>query len=142
MIHVTCRLTARTAISSGTLRSVIEYGLAFLFCVRVNMSCLSCRADKARRAWLCYWWPQRRRGERTVLANGDAINRSLTADKTAVLNGRWVRISCHCLLCALHMKFWQQKMLRRLWKLLAAVTQVAEELCRQHRLMQTMLTTT
>ena len=27
MTHVTCRLTARTGISSGTLRSVIEYGL-------------------------------------------------------------------------------------------------------------------
>ena len=65
------------------------------------MSCLSCRADKARRARLCDWWPQRRRGERTVLANGDAINRSLTADKTAILNGRWVRISCHYFHCAL-----------------------------------------
>jgi len=27
MTHVTCRLTARTGISSGTLRSAIEYGL-------------------------------------------------------------------------------------------------------------------
>jgi len=29
MTHVTRRLTARTGISSGTLRSVIEYGLPF-----------------------------------------------------------------------------------------------------------------
>jgi len=28
MIHVACRLTAKNGISSGTLRSVIEYGLA------------------------------------------------------------------------------------------------------------------
>ena len=31
MTHVTCRLTARTGISSGTLRSVIEYGLPLPF---------------------------------------------------------------------------------------------------------------
>ena len=29
MTHVTCRLTARTGIGSGTLRSVIEYGPPF-----------------------------------------------------------------------------------------------------------------
>ena len=29
MTHVTCRLTAKPGISSGTIRSVIEYGLAF-----------------------------------------------------------------------------------------------------------------
>jgi len=34
MTHVTCRLTANwTEISSGTLRSVIEYGHAFCACV-------------------------------------------------------------------------------------------------------------
>jgi len=31
MTHFTCTLTARTRISSGTLRSVIEYGLPLLF---------------------------------------------------------------------------------------------------------------
>ena len=31
MTHVTCRLTARTGISSGTLRSEIEYGLPLPF---------------------------------------------------------------------------------------------------------------
>ena len=31
MTHVTCRLTAKTGISSGTLRSVIEYGLPLPF---------------------------------------------------------------------------------------------------------------
>jgi len=31
MTHVTCRLTAKNGISSGTLRSVIEYGLPLLF---------------------------------------------------------------------------------------------------------------
>ena len=30
MTHVTCRLTAKTRIRSGTLRSSIEYGLLFL----------------------------------------------------------------------------------------------------------------
>jgi len=35
MTHVTCRLTQpRTGISSGTLRSVIEYGLPLLFLLR------------------------------------------------------------------------------------------------------------
>jgi len=29
MTHVTCRLTAKPGISSGTIRSVIEYGLPF-----------------------------------------------------------------------------------------------------------------
>ena len=32
MTHVTCRLTARTGISSGTLRLPIEYGLPLPFC--------------------------------------------------------------------------------------------------------------
>jgi len=31
MTHVTCRLTAKTGISSGTLCSVIEYGLPLPF---------------------------------------------------------------------------------------------------------------
>ena len=31
MTHVTCRLTAKDGISSGTLRSAIEYGLPLLF---------------------------------------------------------------------------------------------------------------
>ena len=31
LIHVTCRLTAKNGISSGTLRSVIEYGLPLHF---------------------------------------------------------------------------------------------------------------
>jgi len=30
MTHVTCRLTAKNRISSGTLRWVVEYGLPFL----------------------------------------------------------------------------------------------------------------
>jgi len=33
MTHVTCRLTAKPGISSGTLRSVIEYGLPFYLLV-------------------------------------------------------------------------------------------------------------
>ena len=37
MTHVTCRLTARTGISSGTLRSVIEYGRPLPFLINYSV---------------------------------------------------------------------------------------------------------
>jgi len=63
--------------------------------VIVIMCCLFSRVNKARRAGLCYWWPQWRGREGTILANGDAINRSPTTAEATILNGRWVRIICH-----------------------------------------------
>jgi len=46
MTYVTCRLTAKNRISSGTLRSVIEYGLPFYLylLVKNHFMCLFCIA--------------------------------------------------------------------------------------------------
>ena len=50
MTHVTCRLTAKTGISSGTLRSVIEYGLPLPFEPVYNQTIAEVRCDRQRLA--------------------------------------------------------------------------------------------
>jgi len=76
MTHITCRLTAkyRDQLRNGTLRSVIEYGLPYLF-----------TPDTTRRSCLCRGW----------------VSSFLTAHQHIIGHFSAISVSCLMCLCAL-----------------------------------------